>query len=226
VGAIPDVQRGARGDHDYASADACCDCRRATELGRVGPHREHPRRRHLARPHGILTAWAVRTGQQANRAAAKAAEEAERANLEASKARTAVANERARTFELETLRDVLRVFDVRVRAGGGVYMTPSGTSGPMPDVPVPLGLREIITREGARIRLLPAEGLPTWNRLISLGPTERWEDVVGELGRSNTRDPYDALYQTEAVVVDRHGKRYCRRCGNGSTRVTLDHIPI
>lgn len=50
---------------------------------------------------------AVYLAAKANSAAVKAADEAERANLEASKARAAVAMERRRTFQLEILRGML-----------------------------------------------------------------------------------------------------------------------
>jgi len=64
---------------------------------------------------GIVSAalaWqAVKIGRQANAAAIKAAEEAVRANEQASKARAAVAMERRRTFELGVLYDLAKVID-------------------------------------------------------------------------------------------------------------------
>jgi hypothetical protein len=112
----------------------------------------------------VLTGLALRIGRQANEAAVKAAQEAEVANLEASRARSAVANERRRAFELETLRDILRAFDVRVRKPGGFFT--SGTFLPqrMPDVDAALSLREILDREEMRVLLLAPDDLRTWNR--------------------------------------------------------------
>jgi hypothetical protein len=131
-------------------------------------------------------AWrAVQIGRQANAAAVKAAEEAERANLEASRARAAVASERKRLFQLEILRDLLRSFDVRIRRSGAYTM-----AGKLPDWEAYLSVSEILGREEARLALLPETDLPTWRYLINvlLDPAkgqDAWEESVTAVAQSD-----------------------------------------
>lgn len=152
----------------------------------------------------VLTGLALRIGRKANEAAVKAAQEAEVANLEASRARKAVASERRRAFELETLRDILRAFEVRVRISGGVVLSAGGGAGvPLRDREEPLGLRALLNREEGRVFLLAPDDLRTWNRLLNIAPTERWADLLAEVARQNTNDAYRLLYRDEVVVRDK-----------------------
>jgi hypothetical protein len=116
----------------------------------------------------FLTWRALLIGQQANRAAAKAAEEAEHANREASKAREAVVNERRRMLELEMLRDLLRYFDVRIRRPGGAFNGPNGGR-VLPDYEDHLSVAEILDRAEPWVLLIPPPKLKTWRRLAKAG---------------------------------------------------------
>jgi hypothetical protein len=163
----------------------------------------------------VLLAWrAVTIGRQANEAAVKAAKEAEHANLEASKARAAVANERRRTHELEILRDLLRSFEVTVRGAGGTT-----TAGPPSQPERYLSIRQIIDREQARLQLLSTNELHTWralNDFLVSNPDAgwyEWEEKIISVARVDSRVDHHSIDSNEKLLdqATKHVREHLRQ---------------
>jgi len=118
----------------------------------------------LASGFSIYLAWrAVQIGKFA-------AQEAAKANEAATKARTAVATERRRSFELEVLRELVEALDVERSQVIEIATDP----------------RQMQTYFGSRLDLLPAETLPLWREI---GRLRRHEDVEKRIGATRTGSP-------------------------------------
>jgi hypothetical protein len=108
----------------------------------------------------IFLAWrAVQIGRQANE--------------EASKARTAVALERRRTFELEVLRDLLVAVDELFNEAGKIAGKPY----------------LLHWRYSARLAMLPADDLPVWRKLSGL---RNYDEVQGAILGGVSKDEVEA----------------------------------
>lgn len=125
----------------------------------------------------VFLAW------QAVRIGARAAAEAEIANREATKARAAVARERRRAFELEVLRDMLDLFDVRTRRSGGFFKGPGVSVRALPDFESDLSVSELVNRARPRLLLLTEQDLPSWRNLLDHLDDDQdgWRAVVVQL---------------------------------------------
>lgn len=132
----------------------------------------------------VFLAWrAVEIGRRANDLAAVAAAEAEVANHEAANARLAVARERRRAFELEVLRDLLDLFDMRVRRSSSVLRGPGALMRPVPDFESDLTVSELVSRARARLLLLDDGDLPSWRGLETVPDDDprAWTTAVQSL---------------------------------------------
>lgn len=120
----------------------------------------------------LLAAWAVKVGRAAAR-------EARIANTEASAARAAVARERARSFELEVLRDIAEVLDAieeKHYIPALIALTP----------------KDVDLYFGSRLAMLPDSDLPFWRSLRGNTATELVNRVPGGT-------PNDAQMLSEAI---------------------------
>lgn len=127
----------------------------------------------------FLAGKALQIGRQANKSAAKAAEEAERANLEASRARAAVVYERRRALEIEMLCQLLSNFDMRFRN----LVRGDQDGGRALEHCSPLLITGLLRQGQARLGMIPYNELQTWRDLeecqLLEEPTQcQWEDKI------------------------------------------------